>query len=170
MRKKIKILRAVCILLPIIGLVLFLGDWIVYAVSVKEAYPVDHVYESGWHTLLMKGIRTTVTGILVFVTILLMQRDYLKNGNYLTKKQIDSRSKLQDYTCLAFSVINIVLIIVQWILLRYDYLCIDDEEIALAATFKHYLWCLYYFAIYDTLTLILVIAAFKSVNRNLSEV
>jgi len=161
---------AICILLPIIGFVVFIGDWIIYAVSVKvkEAYPIDLVYLSGWSALLIKGIRTTITWILVFVTIRMMLRDYLKNWNLLNKKQIENRSKVKDYTCIAFSVINIILIILQWIHLRND-LSIDNEELAVAALFKDYLRSLYYFALYDVITLILVIGIFKSVKRNLSQ-
>lgn len=170
MRKRTKTIRAICILLPIIGFVVFIGDWIIYAVSVKvkEAYTVDLVYESGWFALLIKGMRTTITWILVFVTIRLMLRDYMKNGNLLNKKRIENRSKVKDYTCIALSVINIILIILQWILMRND-LYIDDEELAVTAMFKDYLRCLYYFALYDVITLILVIGFFKSLKKNLSQ-
>ena len=168
MRKGTKTIRAICILLPIIGFVVFIRDWIIYAVSVKEAYHVDLVYQSGWLTLLIRGIRTIITWFLVFVTIRMMSRDYLKNGNLLNKKRIENRSKVKGYTCIALSVINIILIILQWILMRND-LYIDDEELAVTAMFEDYLRCLYYFALYDVITLILVIGLFKSVKRNLSQ-
>lgn len=160
---------AVCILLPIIGFVLFLGDWVICEVSVKEIYTVDYVYEIGWLVLLIRGMRTTITWILVFVTIRMILRDYSENGNLLTINQMGKTCKVKVYICVAFSVINIILLSLRWILLRNDYLCIDDEELALAAMFKHYLCCLYYFAINDVLTLILVIAVFKSVKRSISE-
>lgn len=172
MRSKTKLIMAVSILLPLIGLVSDLWSWLGLLVNEQYWYGaeyVDDMFISTWHEILIKGIRTTITWIFVFVAIRMLLKDNLNNGDLLSINQMEKGSKVKVYTCVAFLLINIILLFVQWILLRNDYLCIEDGDRAIEAMFKHGFTYMHYCTIYDLFSLILVIGVFKSVRRNISK-
>ena len=166
-------LIAICIVLLVFDFMSVFAGWLNMGINRSYWYEADYVidmFKLIRNSILFSGIYTTISWILVFVTIRMMLWDYSETGNLLTINRMGDRGKVKVYSCVALSVINIILLFLQWILLRRDYLCIDDGDLAITAMFKHGWMYVYYWTAYDVIVLILVIDVFKSVKRNLFQI